>query len=125
MKIILFIIGLFSFILGIIGVFLPLLPTTPFLLLSCYCFSKSSDKFYGYLTENKLFGKYIKDYKEHKGITLKNKISALIFIFLSIGYSIYKVDSIHLKGFLIIVLICVSYHILTLKLLDKKIMEVR
>ncbi|MFK4785060.1 YbaN family protein [Fusobacterium sp. MFO224] len=124
MKKLLFVSGIISLLLGGIGIVLPLLPTTPFLLVSCYCFSKSSDKLYKYLTENKIFGQYIKDYKEKQGITLKNKISALIFIFLSIGYSLYRAKSIHLKGFLIIVLICVSYHILSLKIINKKIMEV-
>ena len=120
MKKLLLVLGLFSLVLGIIGIVLPLLPTTPFLLVSCYCFSKSSDKFYKYLTENKFFGGYIKDYKEKRGITLKNKISALIFVFLSIGYSIYKVENIYLKCFLVLVLIGVSYHISSLKNLNKK-----
>lgn len=125
MKKLLFIGGIISLVLGCVGIVLPLLPTTPFLLVSCYCFSKSSDKFYKYLMENKIFGEYIKNYQEKKGITLKNKISAMVFIFLSIGYSIYRVSSIHLKFFLIIVLICVSYHILSLKIINKKITEVK
>lgn len=123
MKKLLFISGIISLILGGIGIVLPVLPTTPFLLISCYCFSKSSSRLYKYLTENKIFGQYIKDYKEGKGISLKNKISALVFIFLSMGYSIYTVKNGHLRIFLIVVLICVSYHILSLKIVNKKIME--
>lgn len=120
MKKLLLVLGLLSLVLGIIGIFLPLLPTTPFLLVSCYCFSKSSYRLHRYLMENKIFGEYLKNYTEKRGITFKSKISALIFIFLSIGYSIYKVENIYLKCFLVLVLIGVSYHILSLKNLNKK-----
>ena len=115
LKTFLLILGIISLLLGTLGVFLPLLPTTPFLLLSLYCFSKSSKKFHKALLENRIFGQYIKDYQEKKGITLKNKIIALSVLGVSVTYSFLKIASLHLKIFLIIVLIGVSFHILTLK----------
>lgn len=111
--------GIISLVLGTIGIFLPLLPTTPFLLLSLYSFGKSSQKFYNLLLENKIFGKYIKDYHEKKGITLKNKLNALLLLFIGISFSIYKVNQIHLRIFLIIVFLGVTYHILSLKTLKE------
>lgn len=117
-KKIFLLIGVLSIILGSLGIFLPILPTTPFLLLAAYCFSKSSERFYRALLENKIFGKYIRDYQEKRGITLKNKIVAILTIVISISFSLNKITSIHLKIFLIIVLLGVSYHILKLKTLE-------
>ncbi|WP_291259296.1 YbaN family protein [Fusobacterium sp.] len=117
LKKILFILGIISLGLGCLGIFLPLLPTTPFLLLSAYCFSKSSEKFHAYLLENRIFGQYIRDYQEKKGITLKNKIFAILLLVVSITFSLTRISSSHLKIFLIAVLIGVSYHILKLKTL--------
>ena len=61
MKILFIIFGIISFILGAIGVVLPILPTTPFLLLSAFLFSKSSDRFHEYLIQTKLYQKYINE----------------------------------------------------------------
>lgn len=110
-----FLIGIISLILGVIGIVLPLLPTTPFVLLSAFCFNRSSKKFHKFILNNKVFGQYIKDYQEKKGITLKNKIIAMVVLTSSIGYSLYKVNHIHLQIFLIFVFIGVSYHILGMK----------
>ncbi|WP_403559182.1 YbaN family protein [Cetobacterium somerae] len=60
------ILGCLSLVLGAIGVFLPLLPTTPFILLAAFSFERSSEKFYRLLLENRIFGKYIKDYTQKK-----------------------------------------------------------
>mgnify|MGYP000336757725 CR=1 FL=1 len=103
-KIFLLSLGTISLVLGCLGIFLPLLPTTPFLLLSAFCFSKSSEK-------------YIRDYQEKKGVTLKNKIIAISILVISITFSLTKISSFHLKLFLILVLFGVSCHILRLKTL--------
>lgn len=71
--------GTFFIALGIIGIALPILPTTPFLLVAAACYAKGSSRFYNWLLKNRLLGKYIKNYLENKGISLKAKI---IFIFL-------------------------------------------
>ena len=113
-KIFLLSLGTISLVLGCLGIFLPLLPTTPFLLLSAFCFSKSSEKFHKALLENKIFGQYIRDYQ---GVTLKNKIIAISILVISITFSLTKISSFHLKLFLILVLFGVSCHILRLKTL--------
>lgn len=106
--------GVVSLGLGMVGIVLPLLPTTPFLLLSTYCFSRSSEKFHRFILENKVFGQYIRDYNEKKGITLKNKIIAMSVLSVGIGYSFYKVSNIYMRGMLVVVFIGVSIHILKL-----------
>jgi hypothetical protein len=80
-------IGMICLVLGAIGIVLPILPTTPFLLASAACFCKSSPKMYKWLLNNKWFGEYIKNYKEGRGLTLKTKITALSVLWITIGVS--------------------------------------
>lgn len=74
--------GFISIFLAIIGAILPLLPTTPFVLLSAVCFSKSSNKFHTLLLKNKFFGSIIMDWENKRGMTLKTKLIALSSIIL-------------------------------------------
>ena len=73
--------------LGAIGIVLPLIPTTPFLLLAAACYARGSERFYNWLLNNKYFGSYIRDYREGRGIPLKAKITAIILIWVTIGLS--------------------------------------
>lgn len=108
-----------SLILGGIGIFLPLLPTTPFILLSAFCFQKSSERFHQWILNSPIFGKYIRDYQEQKGITLKNKIIAITFMALGMSFSAYKVPNIYMRISLVVIFIAVSYHIWKIKTLKK------
>lgn len=69
--------------------FLPLLPTTPFLLLAAICYGRSSERFYHWLTTNRFFGDYIRNYREGRGIPLKQKIFTLALMWATIGYTIW------------------------------------
>lgn len=80
--------GVASLVLGIIGIVLPLLPTTPFLLLAAACFARSSDKFYQWLITHPWFGEYIENYRSGRGIALKAKIITICLLWLSIGSSV-------------------------------------
>ena len=107
--------------LGFIGVFLPLLPTTPFLLLAAACFAKSSEKSYHWLLNNRWFGEYIKNYQEKKAIPLKTKILALSLLWISILFStLFVVPLFFVKILLILIAAAVSYHILSIKTLAKQ-----
>lgn len=66
--------------LGTIGIFLPVLPTTPFLLLTAACFARGSKRFYAWLLSNRLFGRYIRDWREHRSLPLKTKVMILILL---------------------------------------------
>jgi len=78
--------GLLSLLLGIIGVFLPLLPTTPFVLLSAYCFSKSSKRLHAWLLNHKLFGSLISDWEKHGVIRNKTKCIATASMLILVSY---------------------------------------
>lgn len=120
-RILLQVLGTLSVVLGIIGIFLPLLPTTPFLLLSSWCFVRSSDKMNQRLMHNKYLGPYIANYKSKRGITKRNKIYSLLFLYVTLGISfIYGPDYWWLKLGLAFIGIAVSVHILRFKTLPKE-----
>lgn len=85
MKPILFVLGWISFVLGFIGAFLPILPTTPFLILSAYLFSKSSPRFHAWLLELPLAGPAIKEWGDHRVVRPRAKILCTLMIALSLG----------------------------------------
>ncbi|MGL6066339.1 MAG: YbaN family protein [Cetobacterium sp.] len=116
-KKLLFLLGCLSICIGVIGIVLPLLPTTPFILLSAFLFEKSSEKFHRMLLENKIFGKYIKDYVEKRGITYKNKIIAIIVLLLGMGKGFFSMNNIYGRIVLVLVFIAVLIHLLKLKTL--------
>lgn len=84
--------GIVSLILGIAGIFLPLLPTTCFILLAAFCFSKSSERLYRYLIQHPLFGPSIKEWQEHGIIPMRIKIIASGMMLLSVSYPLLFID---------------------------------
>jgi uncharacterized membrane protein YbaN (DUF454 family) len=82
-----FVAGTVSLSLGAIGIVLPVLPTTPFLLLALACYCRSSQRMTHWMLTNRYFGKYIQNYKEGKGIPLKTKLFAITVLWIAIGYS--------------------------------------
>jgi hypothetical protein len=107
--------GTISLAIGAIGIVLPILPTTPFLLLSAACYCRSSDRLYHWLLNNKWFGEYIKNYREGRGIPLKTKIFALTLLWVTIFYSaFFAVNILEVQLILLAVAIAVSAHILRL-----------
>ena len=99
--------------LGIVGVFLPLLPTTPFLLLAAACYARGSKRFYDWLLNNRWFGSYIKNYREGRGISLKLKIVTLALLWGTIIYSaFFVVDELYWRIILLVIAVGVTIHIL-------------
>lgn len=88
-KAILIFVGTVCVGLGVLGMFLPLMPTTVFLLLAAYCYSRSSERFHNWLLTNRYLGKYISSYKSGKGISVRQKISTIAVLWFSIGVSIW------------------------------------
>ncbi len=89
-KPILFLIGLLMFGLGIIGIAVPGLPTTPFMILAAACFVRSSDRFYKLVINNKIFGKTVSDYRSGKGMPFRVKIIAWVMMWCFGLYAVFK-----------------------------------
>jgi uncharacterized protein len=122
LKILLIISGTISLVLGIIGIFIPLLPTTPFLLLTAACYIRSSDKFYRKLIENKIIGNYIRNYREKKTLPFKIKITSIAFLWITILYAIiFVAEYLWLRILLGLIAAGVTYHILKLRTIRRNV----
>ena len=83
-------IGWFFTALGFVGVVVPVLPTTPFLLIAVWAFSKSSENLHNWLFNHKIFGPHLRDWFEYSAIHLRAKIMAVTLMWASLSYVIYK-----------------------------------
>jgi len=120
-RVALIVAGTISTALGILGIFVPILPTTPFLLLAAACYSRSSQRFYDWLLNNKYFGNYIRNYRERKAIPLKVKVLTLAVLWATIGCSVtFAVEILFVRVLLIMIAIGVSIHIFSLRTLHNE-----
>jgi hypothetical protein len=102
--------------LGAIGIFVPVLPTTPFLLLAAICYARSSPRFYRWLIGNRWCGAYIRNYREGRGIAFKHKVITLTLLWLSIGYAaIFAVSAWWLRLLLLGIAVGVTLHLTRLR----------
>lgn len=117
---ILLILGFLSLSLGLLGIFLPLLPTTPFLLLAAWLFFRSSPKAYHWLLNNKFYGEYIKAFMVHKAIPLKAKIVSITLLWVTITSSaLFLISIFWIKLLLFSIALGVTFHILSYKTLKE------
>jgi len=115
LRYVLFVCGCISVVLGVIGIFLPVLPTTPFLLLAAACFARSSARFYQLLVQHPTLGPWIRDYLDGQGLPLKGKIWALLLMWSSISVSIWLVPLLWVRVLMLVSAICVSIYIVQQK----------
>jgi hypothetical protein len=112
------IVGLAAVGVGTVGIFVPLLPTTPFYLLAAACFFRSSDRLYRWLIENKWCGPYIRNYREHRAIPRHAKIIALVLLWGTIGHAVLALlDPLWLRILLVAIAAGVTVYLLRLKTL--------
>ena len=116
-KTILVIFGSLSLVMGITGIFLPILPTTPFLLLAAALFARSSERLYVWLINHKIFGEYIRNFREDKAISLQAKIISISTLWLFMSYSIFFIVSHrwYLQALLASIALGVTIYILSFK----------
>ncbi len=120
-RLILIALGVITLGLGILGIFLPLLPTTPFLLLTAALWMRSSDRLYTRLLTHRYLGTYIRNFREHRAIPLHAKIYALVLLWGTLLYCIFGLFAHRpwVQLLLGAVLVGVSWHILSYRTLRK------
>ena len=114
-KILLIIIGLLSLFIGAVGIILPLLPTTPFVLLSAGCFSISSPRLSAFIMKNKYFGGYIENYRNKTGVPRKIKIRAILYLWFGLIISMILTNILMVSLLLICIGIGVTIHLICIK----------
>jgi uncharacterized protein len=116
--------GTLSTGLGIIGIVIPVLPTTPFLLLAAACYMRSSERFYRWLINNRIFGAYVRNYVEGRGMPLRVKVFTVLLLWLTIGLSMaFATQNLVIRVVLICVAVGVSTHIALIR--KSKVEDVR
>jgi hypothetical protein len=125
--------GTISLAFAIIGIAMPVLPTTPFLLLTVACYCRSSERLYNWLINNKWFGEYIRNYQEGRGIPLKTKIFALAVLWTTISVATFVILPMYklplpnwtLQIAMFVIAIGVSIHILRLPTYKKNLEQTK
>jgi len=106
--------------LGVLGVFVPLLPTTPFLLLAAACFIRSSGRFYRWLVTNRWVGDYVRNYMEHRATTMTTKVSSISMLWCCIGLAaVFFTESWIVRSLLLVIAVGVTAHLTSLKTIGR------
>lgn len=122
-KKLLVLIGTICLASAILGIFLPVLPTTPFLLLAAVCYAHGSKRFYDWLMANRWLGPYIRNYREGKGVPLIQKVLVILLLWLTIGFSVWTVSLWWVQLVLIAIAGGVTIHLLTIKTLKSEMRD--
>lgn len=110
LKIFYVILGFLSLGLGIVGIILPILPTTPFLLLTGFCFVKGSDRFDKWFKRTSIYKKHLESFEKNRAMTLKTKVSILLMADVMLLFPLILSKSIHLKIFIVVLIIFKFYY---------------
>lgn len=103
-RIILLIIGWLAMGLATLGVILPLLPTTPFLLLAAWCFARSSPRFHHWLLHRSLFGPYLRHWQQHRALPPRTKGRMVVFTLITFAFSLWLVKILWVRVMLVCLL---------------------
>jgi hypothetical protein len=115
LRMVLIAVGMCSTALGVIGIFMPLLPTVPLLLLAAACFARSSERFHSWLLEHRHLGPMIRDYLDGRGIPLRAKVSAIGLVWIAITLSVFFFDSLPwIRILLIVIGLCLTVYLIQL-----------
>ncbi|PKK98029.1 MAG: DUF454 domain-containing protein [Tenericutes bacterium HGW-Tenericutes-2] len=105
MRILFVVLGTISLGIGIVGIVLPILPTTPFLLLTTYLYAKSSKRFHDWFISTKIYKKHLESFVETKSMTKKQKWTLMIFVDTMLMISFFLIDSLAVRILIILVII--------------------
>ncbi|MBZ9623430.1 YbaN family protein [Clostridium tagluense] len=122
-KIIYVLVGFIAMGLGIIGIILPVLPTTPFLLLASVCFMRGSERLNTWFKSTKIYKKHLESFIKDRTLTLKQKVIILLFADFMIAFPLIITNNIFMKIVLIFIILC-KYYYFIFKIKTKKILKV-
>jgi hypothetical protein len=107
--------GLGLLVLAAIGVVLPLMPATCFLLASAWCFARSSPRLYHWLHHNRLFGKLLRDYRDHRVIPLRIKVASVAVLWVTIGATFLAVQNLIVRLLVVAIGASISAHVVSVR----------
>ncbi len=117
-RVLLIILGWISVVLATLGVVLPLLPTTPFLLLAAWCFARSSPRFHDWLLYRSWFGSYLRHWQQHRALPPGAKWKAVAMILLTFALSLWLVKLVWVRILLLVILTILLTFMLRLPVVD-------
>ncbi|HUQ79630.1 MAG TPA: YbaN family protein [Gemmatimonadaceae bacterium] len=103
--------GTLSLALGIIGVFVPLLPTTCFLLIAAWCYARSSSRLYDRLMNARWIGGYLRRYRDERSIPVHVKVASVVMMWITIGYSVFAFPNALIRAALLLTAVAVTWHL--------------
>ncbi|MGL5254784.1 MAG: YbaN family protein [Brevinema sp.] len=109
-KILFLIVGTISLGLGLVGIVLPILPTTPFLLFTLYCYARGSDRFHEWFINTQIYEKHLKNFAENRAMTLRSKIILVGFATTMMLIPFFTVNKIFVKGMMIFLIAFLHYY---------------
>lgn len=107
----LIVLGTLSLATGLVGIVVPLLPTTCFLLFAAWCYARSSDRLHAKLMSLGWVGRYLRDYREGRGIPMRVKVVSLMVMWLAMGYAGWASGRLWIAGVLVLVAVTVTAHV--------------
>lgn len=108
-------VGTLFLAIGFVGIIIPVLPTAPLLLLAAACYLRGSEKLHRWMIENRIFGEFIRNYTEGRGIEPRQKVITLAFLWMTISFSaLYLIENLPVRILLFLIATAVSVHILAL-----------
>ncbi|MFP1915550.1 DUF454 family protein [Lonsdalea quercina] len=119
-RVVLIVLGWIAVVLATLGVVLPLLPTTPFLLLAAWCFARSSPRFHHWLLHRSWFGGYLRHWQQHRALPPGVKVKALVVIVATFALSIWMVNIPWVRGLLLGVMACLLIFMWRLPVVDRE-----
>ncbi|MBP3915604.1 MULTISPECIES: YbaN family protein [unclassified Clostridium] len=102
--------GFITLGLGLIGVILPILPTTPFLLVTSFCFAKGSERFHSWFTNTNIYKKHLESFVKERAMTLKQKVVLLSFVNFMLAFPLILVDVLPMRITIIVLIIIKLYY---------------
>lgn len=119
-RVALMVLGWIAVVLAALGVVLPLLPTTPFLLLAAWCFARSSPRFHDWLLYRSWFGSYLRHWQDHRALPPGAKWKAVTLILLTFALSLWLVKLLWVRVLLLAILIVLLTFMLRLPVIDQR-----